>query len=220
MFALVAGCATGPELHDDFATYEVSSEPIPLTPIPGADITTWTEAIEGLEVGEWLNSGGPITDAYFPARAEPQEDPRVEADRLSWELEGVFPLEDVELTFSAHAMTDTSENMLSIYCEAAYGNYEYSASEWDIPFDEVRRVLQGCIAGSGNNAIGSEELSAWLDEQMDFAEAEYAATPQGRRFMGFADFVDAGNVLVWFSSSDRETTVSLSVDLRTEAGLS
>lgn len=216
----VLACATEPEPNEDYATYEVSSEPIPLPPIPGADIAAWAEEIEELDVGDWSSSGALITDAYLPARAEPQEDPRVEADRLSWEMESVLPLEDVELTFSAHAVTDDSENVLSIYCEAAYDNYEYSTSEWEIPFDEVRRVLQGCIAGSDNDAIGTDELSAWLAEQMDSAEAEYAATQQGRRFMGVADFVDAENVLIWFSSSDRETTISLSVDPRTEAGMS
>lgn len=39
MLVPVAGCATEPELNDDYATYEVSAEPIPLIPIPGADIT-------------------------------------------------------------------------------------------------------------------------------------------------------------------------------------
>lgn len=220
--AFVSGvaCATEPKLNDDYATYEVSSDPIPLTPIPGADIAVWTEAIEGIGIGEWANSGGPLTDAYFPADAEPLEDPRVAAERFSWEVERVLPLENVEFTFSARAVADASENVLSIYCEAAYDSDDYSGSKWEPPFDEVLRVLQGCISGSGNDAIGSDELSAWLDEQMDSTEAEYAATEQGRRFMGFADFVDAENVLVWFTSNDRQTSVSLSVDPRAESGSS
>ncbi|MFC3493010.1 hypothetical protein [Glycomyces rhizosphaerae] len=218
-FVSIAGCATEPELNDDYATYAVLSDPIPLTPIPGADIAAWAEAIDGLDFGEWLSSGDLVTDQYVPARAEPVEDPRVGGDRLSWVMEGEPPHVDTDFTFNARAVTDVDEGVLSIYCAADYDIHtEYLDEALTSPvFDEVRRNLQSCMTGSGNDAIGPDVLSAWLNEQMDAAEATYAADKSQYRYEA-STMLDVANVLVWFDSSERETSVSLSVDPRAEPG--
>ncbi|MEV3938221.1 hypothetical protein AB0K52_19860 [Glycomyces sp. NPDC049804] len=91
VLALLAGCATEPKLHDDFATYEVTADPIPLTPIPGADIGVWVGAIDGLDHDGWASSGLRTTDVYIPAEAEPIEDPRIEDDRFSWQTKDALP---------------------------------------------------------------------------------------------------------------------------------
>ncbi|MEU5154680.1 hypothetical protein [Glycomyces sp. NPDC021274] len=218
--AFVSGvaCATEPELDDDYATYEVSSDPIPLTPIPGADITAWTEAIEGLGIGEWSSSGDLIMDAYEPARAEPAEDPRVDEDRFSWTLQGTASSETADLIFTAKAVTDPDGGVLSMYCEVASDVYAADAPGGPVlfPFNEIRDLLQGCMSGSGGSSIGSGALSTWIDEQMNAAEAAYV-TAEGGRFQS-SNMVDAANSLVWFDSTDRQTSVSIFVDPRADAG--
>lgn len=213
-----AACATEPELNDDFATYEVSSAPIPLTPIPGADITEWAEAIDPLDLGEWTSSGSLITDAYEPARSEPVEDPRIEADRLSWATDGLLPHGDTTFAFNARAVTDTDQGVLSISCDADYDVYaeDLGGGLTSLPFEEVRRALRACVSGSGNDAIDSAELTTWLDEQMDAAQAAYEAD-EGRDRFQVSDFIDAANVLIWFGSNEHGAFVSLHVDPRAEA---
>lgn len=220
VFVSVAGCATEPELNDDYATYEVSAEPVPLTPIPGADITAWTEAIETLGLGEWSSSGGLITDAYEPARSEPQEDPRIEADRYSWGMEGTLPHgSSASFTFIARAVTDAEDGVLSIACDADYDVHaeDLEYGETSIPLDEVRRAMLGCMSGSGNEAISSDELTAWMAEQLDAAQAAYDAD-EGRNRFQVSNMIDAENVLVWFGSNEGGTSVSLSVDPRAATG--
>lgn len=221
VFVSIAGCATEPKLNDDFATYEVPSDPVPLTPIPGADIAGWTEAIEGLDAGVWSSSGGIISSAYEPDRAEPMEDPRVEGDRLSWAMETTLPHGSAHFTFTARAVTDAEEGVLSITCVADYDVYaeDLDDAQTSLPFDEVRRVMQGCISGSGNDAIGSGDLAAWIVEQMDAAQTAYDADERHDRFQ-VSDMIDATNVLVWFGSNESGTSVSLFVDPRADAGSS
>jgi hypothetical protein len=219
VFPSATACATEPELNDDYAIYEVDSDPIPLTPVPGADITAWTGAIDGLDVGEWSSSADLVTNPHRVTEAAPMEDPRVDDERFSWVLEGSPSAETADLIFIAGAVTDANNGLLNISCTVDYEVYAGDAPGGPVlfPFVEIRELMRGCVSGSGNNAIAADELSAWLNEQMDVAEEAYE-TEEGHAYFHVSNMIDADDVLVWFSSGSTTTFVSLYVDPRASAG--
>ncbi|MEV3938222.1 hypothetical protein AB0K52_19865 [Glycomyces sp. NPDC049804] len=69
---------------------------------------------------------------------------------------------EAEFVFYARAVTDEDQGVLSIYCGARYDYYNsvYGDPMLPYPFDDTQRVLQACVSGAGNDAIGPDELSA------------------------------------------------------------
>lgn len=215
----LSGCGvtwfdTEPTLHDDVATYP-AAEPIPLRPIPGADVDTWVEAIETLDLGYWASTGEPRPDPYTPAAYEPAEDSRIEADRRLWALEALVPHEAGDFTVTARTVTDTDEGVLSMYCEAQYDIYSKGLPDaaTSLAFDGVGQVLQACARGFDNDAVGSKALADWVGEQMAAAEAAYEADERHNRFSVEERF-DVDGLLVWCTSDEHRSAVSIVVDPR------
>lgn len=213
MLTAIPGCDSEPTLHDDFATYQ-PSDPVPFSPIPGADVESWVAAIDELEIGEWSSSGGLMPDDYEPRGLEPIEDSRIEDERLSWALEATVPNDTVDFTFTARAVTDADGGVLTMYCAAVY---DASASDHDgdatsALLEGVRKVLEGCVSRFSCDAIGSAELVDWFNTQMTAADAAYA-DPENSGFL-VEEGLNPEDVQVWFNSSQRSTAVSINLDPR------
>jgi hypothetical protein len=212
MLAALPACDDEPTLHDDFATYQ-PSDPVPLTPIPGADVENWVSAVEGLKLGDWSTAGEPVPADYHRGEFEPREDSRIDEDRLAWVLEASVPNETVDFTLAAHAITDPDGGVLTISCEAAY---EAPLSDdlgdaTSVLLEGVREVMEGCVSGFSCDAFSSGELEEWINATM--ASSERYANYGDRGFL-VEDGIDRDGVLFWFSSSQERTAVSIYLNPR------
>jgi hypothetical protein len=214
MLAAVPACDSEPTLHDDFATYQ-PSDPVPFSPIPGADIESWVSAIEGLELGDWSTAGELVPADYQRGEFEPREDSRIEDDRLAWVLEASVPNETVDFSFTAHAVTDPDGGVLTMTCEAAYEAppSDHFGDATSILLEGVREVLKPCVSGFASDVLSSSELGDRIDLMMATAETEHYADHGDGGFL-VEDQIDRDGVLLWFSSDQERTTLSIYLNPR------
>ncbi|WP_155830367.1 hypothetical protein [Glycomyces tenuis] len=211
------GCDSEPTLHDDFSTYPIS-DPVPMRPIPGADIDTWVDAVASLDLGSWSLYGGPRPDDYEPAASEPMEDARVKNDHRYWSLEETVLHDEGDFEFTARAITDEDGNALTMYCETDYDIYseDLPNAATSLAFEGIRPILEACASGFGNDAVTSEELVGWVREQLSAAEAAYEADEGRNRFAIGELFDTPEGVLVWFNSNEDRSAVSIFLDPRAD----
>jgi hypothetical protein len=214
MLTALYGCDDEPTLHEDFATYE-PSDPVPFSPIPGADVENWVSAIERLGLGDWSTAGEPVPADYHRAEFEPREDSRIDEDRLAWVLEASVPNETVDFTFTAQAVTDPDGRVLTMTCEAAYevppGDQFGDAAS--ILLEGVREVLEPCVSGFACDVLNSSDLGDRINVMMTTAETEYYADHGDGGFL-VENMIDRDGVLLWCSSDQERTTVSIYLNPR------
>lgn len=218
--AALTACSTDhePTLHrNDLVTY-AASDPVPLAPVRGADITAWVHAVDGLGLGEWDSDGGPRPLEYVRAVNEPIEDSRIDADRRWWSLEETVPHEAGEYTATIRALTDADGGVLVLYCEAHYDLYaaDLPNAETSLAWEDIGALLQTCAGASGGAAISGEALRTWTAEQMATAQQAYDLDERHNRFSVHDALEGDGGVTAWFDSDEHYSTVSISVDPRAQ----